>query len=513
VTEDAVSDPFHQENRPVFARRLRELIKLLLRMAYDLYVVPLREAFIDFRGLSLSLRILAVLGYVAVFALLALTLLFDLFRNYLALVTYVPYGDQPARQVPFVVMIACGLSLTLGWAYVLTGATDCRRRVFFPIVALFVVQLVFLVPLTILPLWCCTAPVLVVALVGAHFFTASKRYWRDFPIVEFVLWCCAMVFFIGMFWFSAQSVENLAKDIDVVAAVLSLISVPLWVAFGLAIVNLAVDAARTVVSTLRRMFPGEVLRALTVLLILIRPAGTILAFALNMQETTLGGLVFADSLVTVPLLSVAMIVVALRRRWNTRNAATILAISLILPLFILGVGMAISGKDISDILGLTLEGLGIFPPLLLFVVVMANNVLNIGAKFANKDGKYAPRSGRVTLTFGLAFLVIGLTIFLANLRDGVTGQVDATFQTATDNFFGLGLIFLGLPYLLWVLWRRRDELAGKEEDFATVEPIFAWLGRVSGRVWLVLSVVAIVLFTCLICLLGLTVFNTALPTP
>ncbi len=171
----------------MFARRLRELIKLFLKMAYDLYVVPLREAFIDFKGLSLSLRILAVLGYVAVFALLALTLLFDLFRNYLAMVTYVPYGDQPAaRQVPFVVMIACGLSIALGWAYVLTGATDCRRRVFFPIVALFVVQLIFLAPINILLLWCCTAPMLVAALVGAHFFTASKRYWRDFPIVEFV---------------------------------------------------------------------------------------------------------------------------------------------------------------------------------------------------------------------------------------------------------------------------------------------------------------------------------------
>lgn len=491
--------------------RLRELLRLLLKMVYDLYLAPLREAFIDFTGLSLGLRILAVLGYVAVFALLALTLLFDLFRNYLTMVAYVPYGDQPAKQVPFVVMIVCGLTLALGWAYVLTGATDCRRRIFFPIVALFVAQLILLIPANIRAAWYCTAPVLVAALVGAHFFTGSKRYWRDLPIVEFVLWFCAMIFFFGLFWFSAQSVETLAKDIDVVVGLLFLINMPLWVAFGLAIVNLAVDVARTLVSTLRRIFPGEVLRALTVLLILIRPAGAILVIALDRLDSILGGLIFADSLVTVPLLAVAMLVVALRRRWNTHNAATILALSLILPLFILGVGMAIGGEDISDILGMTLEGLGIFPPLLLFVVVMANNVLNVGAKFANKDGKYIPRSGRVTLMFGLALLVIGLTIFLVNLRDAATGQVDASFQTATNNFFGLGLVFLGLPYLLWVLWKRRDELAGKEEDLSA-EPIFAWLGRVSGRVWLVLSVVAIVLLTCVVCVVGLWIINAA-PAP
>jgi hypothetical protein len=86
--------------------------------------------------------------------------------------------------------------------------------------------------------------------------------------------------------------------------------------------------------------------------------------------------------------------------------------------------------------------------------------------------------------------------------------MDQSFQEAVDAFFGISVFFLGLPYLGWVLWRRRERLVGREADFEGVEPTFAFLGRASGRVWLVITLVVIVLCTCLTCLASLIVFGS-----
>jgi hypothetical protein len=380
-----------------------------------------------------------------------------------------------------------------------------------PLAALFAFQLfLFLPDGNAMCVWACAAPAFLVLLVGSHFFTQTKKFWRDYPLVEFALWFCVLLFFLGLFWFSLQSSESLASGFVGTFSFFGLLNAPLWFFFGLGIIDMALDIGRAVVTTLRKIFPGEFLRAFTVFLILVRPTVALFIFATNQQDTLLGDTLLLDSLLaTLPLL-ILTIGLALARRWTTRSATIVLALSFASPVFMAFIVPALQGGNVSDLLDVVLGGLGIFPPLLLFVLLMAHSVLSLGVSFAEKDGKYIPRSGRILLGFGLALLVTGLTIFFVNVRDA-DGQLDQSFQEATEAFFGLGVIFLGLPYLLWILWRRRDRLAGKEEDLKDVKPLLAGLSRVPGWVWVALGVVMAVFLACFVCLIGMTFFNNPPP--
>lgn len=486
----------------------------LLRRVLLLLTSPLREALIDFEGLSLSLRLMAVLGYVSIFVLLALMLLLELFSDHLHLVSYsheTTDGNVITNQIPFPALIVSGLSFALGWAYILNGATDCRRRIFLPLAALFAFQLYLFFPAGgAMCVWGCAAPAFLVLLVGSHFFTQTKKFWRDYPLIEFVLWFCVMLFFVGLFWFSRQSDETLASGFSGIFSFFGLINAPLWFFFGLGLIDMALSIGRAVVITLRKLFPGEFLRAFTVFLILVRPVVALFVFTTDQQDTLLGDILLLDSLLaTLPLL-ILTIGLALARRWTTRSATITLALSFASPVFMAFIVPALRGGDVSELLDLILGGLGIFPPLLLFVMLMTHSVLSLGVSFAEKDGQYIPRSGRILLGFGFALLVTGFTIFSVNVRDA-TGQLDQSFQEATDAFFSLGFIALGLPYLLWILWRRRDRLAGSEEDFEGVEPLLAGLSRVPGWVWVALGVVMAVFLACFVCLIGLIFFNNPPP--
>ena len=481
----------------------------LLRQLTDYLLAPLREALIDFNGLSLSLRILAVLGYASVAVLLAVTLLLDLLRDRLVVVTYTHPGvEVTVQQIPFLVLVVSAFCFVLGWAYVLTGATDSGRRVFLPIAGLFAVQLFLFLPQgdAGMFMWFCAAPPLILGLIVAHFFTQSKRYCRDFPLVEFCLWFCVLLFFVALFWLSRQSTEHVAQTIGASFDILSLLNVPLWLFFGLATVDLAVSVGHGIVTTLRKLLPDPVLHALAVFLVLARPAIAIVTLALDQLDTILGGTLFLDAILsTLPLLALT-IGAALLRRWNTRTATTIIALGIVSPVFILCVFPVLTGQEIFDPMGAALESVAVLPPLLIFVALMAHSVLSLGSAFANKDGQIIPRSGRVLLGFGFALLVIGLTVFSVNVRDAA-GQLDQTFQEATDAFFGLSVFILGLPYLLWIVWRRRDRLVGSEAEFEGMQPVFAGLARISGRRWLVVGITAAVLLACIACLAGIFLFN------
>jgi len=491
-------------------KRLLHGIPGVLKRIFFVLFAPLREALIDFEELSLSLRIMAIMGYVSVSVLLLLALALDVFKDRLALVSYTYHGiEVTVRQVPFVVLIVGGVCFILGWAYTLTGATDSRRRVFLPIALIFAFQLFMFMPQNnLMFLWFCTAPILVLALVASHFFTRTKRFWRDFPLIEFLVWFGVFLFYVTMFWFSEQSDQELAGDIATSFDFLSLLNIPLWVLLGLGLVDLAVKLARGIVTTLRKLFPGEVLRALAVLFVFLRIPVAFLVIMLDQLDSFVGGMLFLDAILsTLPLL-LLLAAAALLRRWSTRSATVIMALGFALPVFILFIYPVLNDQqNIFDPMDAALQGLGIFPPLLLFVALMAHNVLSLGSAFANQDGRIIPRSGRVLLVFGITLLVIGLTIFSVNVRD-VNGGLEGSFQEAVNAFFGLSVFLLGLPYLMWVLGWRRDRFVGSEADFEGLRPVFAGLTRLSGRVWLVVSIVTIVLCICLACLVALVLSMT-----
>lgn len=271
---------------------------------------------------------------------------------------------------------------------------------------------------------------------------------------------------------------------------------------GLGLVSLALDIGRKLTMTLRRLFPESMLRAITLFVMLLYPGLLIFAIALGDEGTPLVMSLVANGFLVLPLILV-MTGLALFKLLTMQRVAVLLTLTLALPVFTSGVAMALDGVDIGDVMGTSIQSSGVLPPTLIFVALMAYNILSVGANFSDKDGKYLPRSGRILLGFGVALLVTSFTVFFANVRDPVTGNVNEELQIATDAFFAVGLFFLGLPYFIWQMWKRRDTLSGDEATLANTVPVFAWLEEMLGRNGALLLTIAVVILACLICLLGM----------
>jgi hypothetical protein len=94
----------------------------------------LRAGPVDTSDLPRRTRTLVTLGYLGVFALLAATLAFELFGD--AMPRFVRSSDpQRPESWPLPILVAAAVGMLLGWALVLTGATDCGRRAFLGLTA------------------------------------------------------------------------------------------------------------------------------------------------------------------------------------------------------------------------------------------------------------------------------------------------------------------------------------------------------------------------------------------
>jgi hypothetical protein len=494
---------------------LRRLVGGVWRLVRSLYLDPLKEALIDLRGLSLNMKILAVAGYVVVLGLLLLTLLLERFGHRLPAVTFTVtrQGRPVQQQIPILVMWACSLSLVLGWAYLLAGATDCRRWFFLPVMGLFTLQLLFVMPfgssdvepgllesLLVLP-FCCSAPLLILGVTGAFLLTGRRALWHRYPLVEVAFWGFVLAAYLLGQWVLVPTKGTIAMSLDAMSSLLSLLAVPWWLFSGLTLIHAALELGRTLAVTLRGLLPSRLLRTLALFVLLAHPSLLLFGVAIARHPTLpsqVSDMMILDGLLA-PVLILAMLVMVIIGRWNVRNAATLLTLSFALPVFSAGVMLSLGGIDFTDVMGLTLESVSGDTSMLVFVGLMAYSVLSLGATFANGDSEAFPQGGRILLGFGVSLLVIAFTLFFVNVRD-LTGAPVQDFQEVVPALFGLGVFFLGLPYLGWTIWKRRDTLAGDEEEFQDVIPMLTAI-EVS-RTWAVVLTIAAVLGACLICLLG-----------
>ena len=114
---------------------------LILNRGNQILRTGVRTRLIDLEGLPRSVRVLAILGYVGVIMLLAATLALELFGDQMSGVRFVSSTAEEYIQLPIAAIVVSNLSFVTGWAFILTGASDCRRRVLLPIVLLFVFEL------------------------------------------------------------------------------------------------------------------------------------------------------------------------------------------------------------------------------------------------------------------------------------------------------------------------------------------------------------------------------------
>ena len=103
----------------------------------------------------------------------------------------------------------------MGWALLLTGASDCRRRVFLPVVCLFIFEVLILnggarapLALTVLVLG------LILLVVVARLLAPSLRYWREFAMVEFLFWAVIVGLLTAYPWLSSGEVSRVVESLS-----------------------------------------------------------------------------------------------------------------------------------------------------------------------------------------------------------------------------------------------------------------------------------------------------------
>ncbi len=171
------------------------------------------------------------------------------------------------------------------------------------------------------------------------------------------------------------------------------------------------------------------------------------------------------------------------RRWSWSTSAVILTLSLATPVVSLGLTLAFAGQDFTALL---LAMTGIFPPMLLFVGLTTYNLLDMGVTFTAVDGRTLPKRARVLLYFGMLLLVLACMLFLSNERIAGTNQSYQDVQGLINSLFALSALSLGIPYVVWMVWKRREMLTGAEQEFAG-PPRLPWLGRIPAPAWITVS--------------------------
>jgi hypothetical protein len=468
----------------------------------------LRGRIIRTHDLPRGVRALVILGYTSVVFLLAATLFFELLNIRLPTpedpVPGVRQGQSLSVQqsMPYLALAICSLWVIVGWALVLTGASDCRPGIFVPIVVLFLVQLFFLSLSMgwLRQLWLFLAIWLVAIPTAAHFFTNRFRYWREHPLLEFATWFAVASIFVGFQWlvslrylmpdllgwedreFSAAYWQAVARrvvyELSFINRFLALMSGAFWTLLGIELANIAVGLARKTLVRLRRARWESTLRRVVILALCAQllVEGLVVA-VLGISYQTLFftiNLSLATLLVVGPTAGLVLV-----RRWTNRAAATLLALNLALLVYSLGLFLIlVVGKDFVEV---ALAATGLFPPILLFVFLTAYNVLNFGVVYANRESPSTPRTGRALLYLGAVILVCTYVLYME-----IEGR-QLSWQGPAAKAYWDGALYLGLPYLVWLAWKRPQRLVGHGSDTTGTQPQSVTetfhTGELSGKQW------------------------------
>ncbi len=163
---------------PPTSNRAGRMVSRIFRM---LFLTPFGGEFVEFKGLSISLRLLTGLGYAAIFILLGMVLILEVFRPNMAMITFVPPAtDSNQTEVPLLALIFACAAFCLGWGYILTAIRDCGKRVFIPVVLLFIVQIFFFMPrgsLAGMGIWCLSIFLVCLGLGLVYFLSRRWSRW------------------------------------------------------------------------------------------------------------------------------------------------------------------------------------------------------------------------------------------------------------------------------------------------------------------------------------------------
>jgi hypothetical protein len=123
--------------------------------------------------------------------------------------------------------------------------------------------------------------------------------------------------------------------------------------------------------------------------------------------------------------------------------------------------------SIEEIAALT----GLVPATIVSILLVTLQPLHAGAEFANGHGKRLVQASRAPLYFGLSTIAAGAVYFQIAERVVTTGELGTPFGGAlTGSATGVGVVFVGFPYLAW-LYRKRHR------DFSSIRSHFVYKPR------------------------------------
>ena len=199
-------------------------------------------------------------------------------------------------------------------------------------------------------------------------------------------------------------------------------------------------------------------------------------------------------------------------RWTSHTTVALLAFSITSP--IASLGIALASETTQDFTSLAISAPGAFPPAFLFAGLSAYNLFGFGVRYTDIEGHIMPRSARILLYFGTVTLVISMTVFYLNQRSLGTGELNTEMQEAFGTFFSVGAVSLIPLYLVWFVWRRRDNLIGYDpsvvqprRSLASVRSLTRDPSSLSSKIWAVsgipTSLLGILIFPIFFCSIGI----------
>jgi hypothetical protein len=410
------------------------------------------------------LRLLVRVGYVSIFLLLVATLIHEFvgasFPQVATTFNSLTENQGITGRIPIPVLWISTIAYVVGWAFLLTGATGTRRRVFLPIWAFYMITWVNTQPEPdeISSMLCCGG--FVIALLAGIVYTLTSRhpFWRRYSILEFGGWLLLLSFQMTLLLLG-NSPEEIVGDLDQIfagrisvfmgipfgAMGIFYVTIPFWILLGIDASNGVADLSKALVNSLRQGLSAQWLRIATLPILIGLTLFLFILFILDLP-------VFFTFLGVMPLVIGVALVLVLIRKWQNRTAFILLWLGITAALYHLFLGFALYGSDLGAIV---YEAL--LPPGFLFVTFLSLDVLTFGKRFAQEDGVILPRSARLLMYFGVALLFGAATLFRLNIRlaDGTT---DPSFSEVANAFGFVAFLGVGPFLLLWNTWRHRAEL-------------------------------------------------------
>jgi hypothetical protein len=155
--------------------------------------------------------------------------------------------------------------------------------------------------------------------------------------------------------------------------------------------------------------------------------------------------------------------------WRTRTGRwadfqATFGLALVVAATITGTLLMLGISTRNDLLGAAVATVGVLRPLVAFIALTVHSVMNFGARYANQDGRRAPRTSRILLYFGLVMLTLSGLLYWTNVQVDQGRIVNTLFQDRLEMSFVAGTWLLSPPYLVWIALRRSRRLTGDRTE-------------------------------------------------